>query len=128
MDYFSRKYQGLSYAINFLRSQNKTNIDTSIQEERDAQSRSVVDYNSSVVHLDELSNPPHYENRMQMLSLSASEVQRRDTDREQRKIDHPGDQGPIRDRCWQDADETREQHILEHDVHAGHRRCADEIE
>ena len=39
MNYFSRKYQGLSYAISFLRTQNKTNIDNKLQTERDMESQ-----------------------------------------------------------------------------------------
>ena len=36
--FFTRKYAGLSYAVNYLRTKNKTDIDTSVQEQRDAQS------------------------------------------------------------------------------------------
>ena len=38
MDYFSRKYAGLSYAVNYLRNKTKTDIDNKLQTERDSES------------------------------------------------------------------------------------------
>ena len=32
MNYFSRKYAGLSYAVNYLRTKNKTDIDNSVKQ------------------------------------------------------------------------------------------------